>query len=161
MINNGAEAQSNYKSAGNSLMYLLIGGGIGATLGLLFAPKPGKELRQDVSEGVKYGLETANEKVSLLKETAGEKVSQLKETAGDYYQKAQGKVSEFYQGASKTVNDGTEEAKDLADQALSQANDTLDQFGNTINSSQTDNEPPLFEAGAKPFDQRDIKNGIL
>ncbi len=172
MINNGAEAQSNYRSAGSNLMYLLIGGGIGATIGLLFAPKPGRELRQDVSEGVKYGLETANEKVSLLRETAGEKVSQLKETAGEkvsqlkevadnYYHKAQDKVSEFYQGGLKTVNDGTEEAKDLANQAMSQANDTLDQAGNAINSSQADNEPPLFDAGGKPFDQRNIKNGIL
>jgi gas vesicle protein len=161
MINNGAEAQSNYRSAGSNLMYLLIGGGIGATIGLLFAPKPGRELRQDVSEGVKYGLETANEKVSVLREVAGEKVSALRETADNYYQKAQDKVSEFYQGGMKSVNDGTEEAKNLVNQSLNQANDTLDQASNTINSSQAENEPPLFDAGGKPFDERNIKNGIL
>lgn len=32
------------------LTYLLIGAGIGATLALLFAPKPGKELRKDIAD---------------------------------------------------------------------------------------------------------------
>lgn len=154
MIDNNEYTRSNLKNAGNNLLYLMIGGGIGATLALLFAPKSGRELRQDVSEGVKYGLETANEKVSQFKEVAGEKVSHLKETADDYYHKAQDKVSELYRVASKAVNDGTSEAKALANSAANEAQDMLQDVSKT-------QEPPLFETGTGPFNQRSGKTGIL
>ncbi|MCU0240070.1 MAG: YtxH domain-containing protein [Pyrinomonadaceae bacterium] len=36
-------------SASTKLTYLLIGGGIGAILALLFAPKSGQELREDIA----------------------------------------------------------------------------------------------------------------
>lgn len=154
MINNYEHTRTNLKSAGSNLMYLLIGGGIGATVALLFAPKPGKELRQDVSDGFKQGLEVANDKVLQLKDTAGEKVSHLKEVADGYYHKAQEKVSELYRTATKTVNDGTQEAKDMANAAADQTQDML-------NVAASENEPPLFESGSKPFDQRNLKTGIL
>jgi gas vesicle protein len=171
MINNSEDTQvkSKFNGVGNNLLYLLVGGGIGAAMGLLFAPKPGRELRQDVSDGVKYGLETTNEKVSQLRETAGEKASQLKVAADDYYHRAQDKVSELYRVVKKTVSDGTEEANALA-------NDTADQVQNGITDPMQNGmadpmqeaanenpapEPPLFDSGSKPFDQRDIKTGIL
>lgn len=36
-------------SAGNGLVYLLAGGGIGAAIALLFAPKTGAKLRGDIA----------------------------------------------------------------------------------------------------------------
>ena len=39
-------------SVANKLTYLLIGGGIGAVIALLFAPKSGIELREDIIEDV-------------------------------------------------------------------------------------------------------------
>ncbi|MBA2495432.1 MAG: YtxH domain-containing protein, partial [Acidobacteria bacterium] len=39
------------------LTYLLIGGGIGATLALLFAPKSGQELRGDIADVTRKGIE--------------------------------------------------------------------------------------------------------
>lgn len=152
MINNQSNLQS-YRSAGSNLMYLLIGGGIGATVALLFAPKSGKEFRQDVSEGVKYGLDTANEKFSQVKETAGDKVSHLKEVADSYYHKAQDKVSEIYQVAMKTADDGAQEAKAAGNEASDQAN-------NALNNLPPTEEKPLFESG-NPFDQRASKTGVL
>jgi gas vesicle protein len=144
MINNGKDTQATFGGIGNNLLYLLVGGGIGATVALLFAPKSGKELRQDASEAVKYGLETANTTVS-----------HLKETADDYYQKAQEKASEFYHAAMKTVNGKATEADSFAGKKV----------GNPSPEFLTENNPanqsPMFESGRKPFDQRNIKTGIL
>ena len=39
-------------NAATKLTYLLIGGGIGAVIALLFAPKSGTELRGDIANGV-------------------------------------------------------------------------------------------------------------
>ena len=47
------ERQARAASVSAKLMYLLIGGGIGAALALLFAPKSGAELRADVTDAVR------------------------------------------------------------------------------------------------------------
>ena len=39
------------------LTYLLIGGGIGAILALLFAPKAGSELRGDIADVTRKGID--------------------------------------------------------------------------------------------------------
>ncbi|HEV7645528.1 MAG TPA: YtxH domain-containing protein [Pyrinomonadaceae bacterium] len=146
MINNYEQKQNGMAGVGSNLLYLLVGSGIGAAVALLFAPKPGKELRQDASDAVKQGLETANKTVT-----------HLKETADDYYHKAQEKASQIYQVAFKAVSDGTEEAKDLAGQAKNAAQDLMGE-GTSANAEQS---APIFESGKRPFDQRDIKTGIL
>ena len=52
--------QNNTTRNGNGLSgltYLLIGGGIGAALALLFAPKSGTELRHDIADVTKKGYD--------------------------------------------------------------------------------------------------------
>src|ERR1044072_8172879 len=45
------------ESISNKLTYLLIGGGIGAILALLFAPKSGQELRGDIADATRKGID--------------------------------------------------------------------------------------------------------
>ena len=44
-------------NASTKLTYLLVGGGIGAILALLFAPKSGQELRGDIADVTRKGVE--------------------------------------------------------------------------------------------------------
>lgn len=155
MINNQGNSRSRLNDAGNNLMFLLIGGTIGATVALLFAPKPGSELRQDVSDGVRHGLEAANEKLGQAKVVAADTVSHLKDTADTYYHKAQDKVTSIYNVAKKAVNDGTQEAKEIATSAAGQAEEMLNEVSNEKR------EPPLFEAGSDPVDQLGRRTGTL
>ncbi len=46
-------------NASTKLSYLLIGGGIGALLALLFAPKSGHELRGDIADVTRKALKRA------------------------------------------------------------------------------------------------------
>jgi hypothetical protein len=71
-------------SASTKLTYLLIGGGIGAVIALLFAPKSGVELREDIADATRKGLEKG-------KETA----HHLQEVAGEYYEVSREKASEL------------------------------------------------------------------
>ena len=171
-MNYNGISRKDLKSAGNNLTYLLIGGGIGATLALLFAPKSGVELRQDISEGAKYGLETANEKVTQfrevagekvthLREVAGEKVSGLKDTASTYYNTVTDKVGELYGVATKSASDGTAEAKDLASRAANGAKE-LAGIGEGEEPQNVTKEVPHFDSGDKrPTEQRTAKANVL
>lgn len=85
------------------LTYLLIGGGIGAVIALLFAPKSGVELREDIADVTRKGIEKS-------KETA----AQLQERAGEYYEVGRERASEFYQTAQEKAGEIGEKAKSAA-----------------------------------------------
>lgn len=90
-------------SVSTKLTYLLIGGGIGAVVALLFAPKSGHELRGDIADVTRKGIEKS-------KETAG----QLQERAGEYYEVGRERASELYQTAQEKAGELSEKAKGAA-----------------------------------------------
>lgn len=49
----GNEYRREDSSVSTKLTYLLIGGGIGAIIALLFAPKSGQELREDIADATR------------------------------------------------------------------------------------------------------------
>jgi gas vesicle protein len=54
------------------LTYLLIGGGIGAIIALLFAPKSGTELRGDIADVTRKGIDKSREGARYIGDRAGE-----------------------------------------------------------------------------------------
>lgn len=88
------EAQASTK-----LTYLLIGGGIGAVIALLFAPKSGHELRGDIADATRKGIEKGKETATHLQERAGEYYEVGRERATEYIHTAQEKAGEFAEKA--------------------------------------------------------------
>lgn len=78
---------------GSGLTYLLIGGGIGATLALLFAPKPGSEFRSEIADYTRKGYDATVEKANLLKEHSAEVMQTVKEKADAVYDFASSKFN--------------------------------------------------------------------
>src|SRR5215212_3065434 len=66
------------------LTYLLIGGGIGAVLALLFAPKSGTELRGDIADVTRKGIDKTREGARYVGDRAGEYYGAVREKAGDW-----------------------------------------------------------------------------
>lgn len=104
------EDEREETSATTKLTYLLIGGGIGAILALLFAPKSGQELRGDIADVTRKGIEKSKEAATVAREKAEEYYEVTRERAGEYYQAAQEKAGELKEKASEL----TERAKDVA-----------------------------------------------
>lgn len=90
-------------SAATKLTYLLIGGGIGAVIALLFAPKSGQELRGDIADATRKGIEKSKEAAA-----------QLQDRAGEYYEVTRDKAGELYQTAQEKAGELTEKAKTAA-----------------------------------------------
>lgn len=104
-MRNGYEREDS--SAATKLTFLLIGGGIGAVIALLFAPKSGTELRGDIADATRKGLEKG-------RETA----AQLQERAGEYYEVSREKASELYQTAQEKAGEFSEKARSAAAQSV-------------------------------------------
>ena len=99
----GREYDREETSAATKLTYLLVGGGIGAILALLFAPKSGEELRGDIADATRKGIEKSKEAAA-----------QLQERAGEYYEVGREKAGEIYHTASEKAVELTEKAKSAA-----------------------------------------------
>jgi gas vesicle protein len=98
---------NNYENEGSGaatkLTFLLAGAGIGAIVALLFAPKAGVELREDIADATRKGIDKT-------KETA----AQLQERAGEYYEVTRDKATDLYASAKESAGDIGEKAKAVA-----------------------------------------------
>ena len=90
-------------SISNRLTYLLIGGGIGAIIALLFAPKSGHELRGDIADATRKGIDRSREAAQQLGDRAGEYYESTRDRAAEIYSQAAEKVGEVAQTARETA----------------------------------------------------------
>ena len=110
------EYEKEESSATTKLTYLLIGGGIGAILALLFAPKSGEELRGDIADATRKGIEKSKETAALVGERAGDYYEVTREKAKEAVASTKNPFSaaidagkEAYQEEKRRVNPLTEE----------------------------------------------------
>ena len=101
-------------SPSTKLTFLLIGGGIGAIIALLFAPKAGHELRGDIADATRKGIDKTKETAGQLQEKAGEYYEVSREKASEFYSTAQEKASELAETAKAKAGEITEKAKEAA-----------------------------------------------
>jgi gas vesicle protein len=96
------------------LTYLLIGGGIGAVIALLFAPKSGQELRGDLADATRKGIDKSREAAQQFGERAGEYYENTRDRAGELYSQAATKATDIYTQASEKVSEVAQTARDTA-----------------------------------------------
>ena len=83
------------------LSYLLIGGGIGAILALLFAPKAGEELRSDIADVTRKGMNKTEELANQISEKAQTVYADTKTKAVEIYDSAKNKMESVASDISK------------------------------------------------------------
>jgi gas vesicle protein len=83
--------------------YLVLGGLVGAAVALLFAPKSGHELRGDIADATRKGIDRT-------RETA----SQVGARAGEYYEATRDRASQLYSSASDKAGEVAGVARDAA-----------------------------------------------
>lgn len=142
------EYEREETSAATKLTYLLVGGGIGAILALLFAPKSGEELRGDIADVTRKGIEKGKE--------VG---SQIQDKAGDYYEVSREKASEFYQTAQEKAGDLAESAKAAAARTANPFSAAIEAGKEAYTEEKRKNESKSITEGraSYPVDDKDAK----
>jgi gas vesicle protein len=107
---------------GDLLKGLLIGGLIGAVVGILYAPKSGKETREDIARtaddllsSAKDEYEKAVEKSKAAYEIAVKRLKDLELSAKEKLHEAEGKVNEYAKHSSETIQDSKNKLKKAID----------------------------------------------
>ena len=81
--------KSSEGAAGTAVTFLLIGLGVGAALGLLLAPKSGRQLRKDLRRSYDDALETVSDWTDEAKDRFEEAVEKGGEFADELRAKAE------------------------------------------------------------------------
>lgn len=107
-------AENDGSSSAEKLTFLLIGAGIGATLALLFAPKSGRELRGDIVDYTKRGVDAAGEGARAIGTRATDVYGAASEKVVGAYGTASEKVAGAYGAAREKVSQSAEALGDVA-----------------------------------------------
>jgi gas vesicle protein len=145
------EYEREEANASTKLTYLLIGGGIGAILALLFAPKSGQELREDIADVTKKGIEKGKETASHLQEAAGDYYEVTREKAGEFYETAQEKAGELSERAKSTAGEISEKAKSVAAQSTNPISAAIDAGKEAYKEEKRRNEAKAITQGRPDY----------
>lgn len=122
-------------SSTTKLTYLLVGGGIGAVLALLFAPKSGTELRGDIADATRKGVEKGKETAALVGERAGEYYEVTRDKAGELVSTAQDKASAAYSAAQEKVSGAYSTAQEKAGEIAEKAKGAVSNASNPFTAA--------------------------
>lgn len=143
----GREYDREETSAATKLTYLIVGGGIGAILALLFAPKSGEELRGDIADATRKGIEKS-------KETA----AQLQERAGEYYEVGRERAGELYETAAEKAVELTEKAKSAAANTANPFTAAIEAGKDAYTAEKRKNESKSISEGRPTYAVEDNKD---
>jgi gas vesicle protein len=142
----GRDYDREETSAATKLTYLLVGGGIGAILALLFAPKSGEELRGDIADATRKGIEKSKEAAA-----------QLQERAGEYYEVGRERASELYHTAADKAVELTEKAKTAAANTANPFTAAIDAGKEAYTAEKRKNESKAITEGRPTYAVEDKK----
>lgn len=96
---------------------ILAGVGVGAALGILFAPRSGKKTREDIANAAKDGLDFVSENVNSAVKVIKDKSAELKEAVVEKYEEISNKnitevVSENIEKLEEKIEDAKEKVKE-------------------------------------------------
>lgn len=89
-------------NSGDKFVYFLIGAGMGAIAALLFAPKAGSDLRADIADVTKRGVDQARDQAR-----------QAGERATEYYQTSTEYASDLAERGKEAITEVTERGKEI------------------------------------------------
>ncbi len=91
----------------NGLAWFVAGLGVGALVGILYAPKSGRETREDLISGAREGTEYLRNRTRQAAEQVGGLVDKGKEQVGEYVDRGRAQWEEFVERGKNLVSDQT------------------------------------------------------
>ncbi|MGD0802039.1 MAG: YtxH domain-containing protein [Terracidiphilus sp.] len=91
----------------NGLAWFVAGLGVGALVGILYAPKAGRETREDLINGAREGTEYLRNRTRQAAEQVSDLVERSKEHVGDYVDRGRAQWEEFVERGKNLVSEQT------------------------------------------------------
>ena len=89
----------------NGLAWFLAGLGIGSLVGILYAPKSGKETREDITNSAREGADYVRVKSRQAADYAGDLYGKGRQQASDYADRGKQQWGDFVERGKNLVNE--------------------------------------------------------
>ena len=109
---------SDDKRGGSAFSWFLAGLGLGSLIGVLYAPKPGQETRDDIVANALGGTEYVRQRSREAKRTAGDYVARGRDQATDYVSTGREHISHYVNRSREAVEASRQKINDAYSQSL-------------------------------------------
>ncbi|MEO6695509.1 MAG: YtxH domain-containing protein [Ignavibacteria bacterium] len=137
------------KTTKSFILGILTGGIVGASVALLYAPKSGKELRNDIRLKKDELIDDTSEYLQIAKTKAGDLINEGRRKSEELISDAKKKASSLIDDANVILND----AKTKATTALGSTKDKI--------TNETDRVKDAFKAGLDAYNDEKEKNSEI
>lgn len=107
----------------NGFAWFLAGVGIGALAGILYAPKSGRETREDLANSAREGTEYLKNRSKQVAEQVGTIVDKSKEQVGNLVDKSREQVGEYMDRGREVVDRGRAQWEEFVERGKSLVGD--------------------------------------
>ncbi|HEY5056112.1 MAG TPA: YtxH domain-containing protein [Acidobacteriaceae bacterium] len=130
----------------NGLGWFLAGLGIGALVGVLYAPKAGKETREDLLNGARE----AKERADALMEQGRQKAGEYADQGRQYYEQGKQKASELVEQGKQQAGAYADKGREYYEKGRTQWSQYVDKGRNMANEQQA-KVSAAVEAGTEAY----------
>jgi len=116
----------------SGLGWFLAGLGIGAIVGVLYAPKAGKETREDLMNGAREAKERAEELIEQGRQKAGEYAEQGRQ----YYEQGKQKAGELVEQGKQQASAYADKGREYYEKGRTQWSQYAEKGRNLVNEQQ-------------------------
>ena len=88
---------------GNGILWFLAGLGLGAALGVLYAPKPGREIRDSILDAAEEGTDTVKDRAKQYRDQAQDFVSRGR----DYVSQQKDQIRSAFEAGRQAYREAT------------------------------------------------------
>ena len=108
--------RNNEKSIFLPVLFSVIAGfATGAIIGMLYAPKAGKEIRKDIKEKSEDLIEKSKKNYEIVADKTKEKIADIKDKSGELIEKGKEKINQAKEMLGEKINIGKEKAQEVSD----------------------------------------------
>jgi gas vesicle protein len=150
----------------SGLGWFLAGLGVGALIGVLYAPKAGKETREDLMNGALEAKDKAAELVEKGKQKAAEYVEtgkqyveQGKQLAGEYVEQGKQKAAELVEEGKKQAKDSVDKGREYYEKGRTQWSQYVEK-GKGLAQEQQAKVAAAVEAGTDAYVNTKIETPV-
>lgn len=115
---------------------VVLGAAVATVASLLFAPKSGKDLRKDISEGTSKTLEQADDYLDTAKKQGSKLADDVEKSAFEYLNLAGDKTDNAFSKAKGLFKRKTNEAEDMVEDTTETLKDKYNNQGQHYNTYQ-------------------------
>lgn len=119
---------------GQGVAWFLAGLGVGALIGVLYAPKSGRETREDLAQGAREGTEYLRARSR-----------QAAEQVGQVYDRSKEQVNQYIGRGREMVDRGRAQWEDFVERGKNMVNDQSSRVGAAVDAGRE-----AYNANAKP-----------